>query len=258
MYLSVLIVFHKLALRPPNAGGSAPFPIYSSALISIHFLSTAAGTCWTGHHVFVLNTSLDCNGNQSTWRTCKLHRLTKNQIFFLFYPQNSMIFVSYSSFNLSITSASKTITFTVDVHLSVMWIAPSRAPRLTHMSHPSWILFVGSFLGCQRHFFPGSLITRSEQGEGGRRGSVIWRCHFIFTPPTHVSLHHSAEQQRVTSQVCPPNRTAHPTIHLIRRHVRSAKRYLSIAKKTCVRCSGFFIGLSLCVSKQYRLVSKVR
>lgn len=39
--------------------------------------------------------------------------------------------------------------------------------------HPcSWILFVGSFLGCQQRFIPGSLITRWDGG-GARRNRSI-------------------------------------------------------------------------------------
>lgn len=81
--------------------------------------------------------------------------------------------------------------------------------------HPcSWILFAESFIGCQQRFIPGLLIMCQDSG-GGRRVRSFDAVALFFTPPTHFSLYHSVEQQHVTSQVCSPNWTTHPTIHLI-------------------------------------------
>lgn len=153
----------------------------------------------------------------------------KSKRFFLFIPENPWYLL------LTICNYSSVWHHQLKGWCWLSGIACEWRGRL----HPySWILFAGSFLGCQQRFIPGSLIKRQDGGRG-EEGSVIQRCHLIFTPPTHFSLHHSAEQQHVTSQVCSPNQTARPTIHLFRPGVSSATRYLSVAKKSHVHCHGF-------------------
>lgn len=164
--------------------------------------------------------------------THNIHAVTwkeKKKIFPL-HTWKSMISTVYNmELQLSMTLPAKRFMLTVGNCLWVTWTAPS--------------LFLNSICGIISWLSAALYSGLTHHGSGrwwGEEGSVIQRCHLIFTPPTHFSLHHSAEQQCVTSQVCSPNRTAHPTIRLIRPGVSSATRYLSVAKKSHVCCCGFY------------------
>ena len=68
----------------------------------------------------------------------------------------------------------------VNVYLGIaLALTVSRSP--SRMYYHSRILFERSFLGCQQHSTPVSLITQKHIHWDRRRGLVIWCCHFLFT-----------------------------------------------------------------------------
>lgn len=130
----------------------------------------------TGQHFFADDTSLESpQRKMQSWNwTHNIHVLSwkeKNKRFFLFIPENPWYLL------LTICNYGSVWHHQPKGWCWLSGIVCEWRGRL----HPcSWILFAGSFLGCQQRFISGSLIT-CRDGGGGRRDHSTLSPYFYAT-----------------------------------------------------------------------------